>query len=134
MRLPRCRGAGSPFLLLAPALATLLGLIFFLMLGGYFLLQPGVSVKVPDSPFLLLPQHDPRVVSVTGSPLPQIYYENGVVTPDELEAALRKARKAGSLIIKADRLAPYDLLMQIMTIGVRCGFSVVLATGQGPSS
>ena len=134
MRLPRCRGAGSPFLLLAPALATLLGLVFFLMLGGYFLLQPGVSVKVPDSPFLLLPQHDPRVVSVTGSPLPQIYYENGVVTPDELEAALRKARKAGSLIIKADRLAPYDLLMQIMTIGVRCGFSVVLATGQGPSS
>lgn len=134
MRLPRCKGAGSPFLLLAPALATLLGLVFFLLLGGYFLLQPGVSVKVPDSPFLLLPQHDPRVVSVTGSPLPQIYYENGVVTPDELEAALRKARKAGSLIIKADRLAPYDLLMQIMTIGVRCGFTVVLATGQGPSS
>jgi hypothetical protein len=37
------------------------------------------------------------------------------------------------LIIKADRLAPYDLLLQIMTIGARCGFSVVLATGSGPS-
>jgi biopolymer transport protein ExbD len=134
MRLPRCKGADSPFLLLAPALTALLCLVFFLLLGGYCVLQPGVSVKVPDSPFLLLPQHDPQVVSVTGAPLPQIYHEHRVVTPAELEASLRKACKAGSLIIKADRLAPYDLLMQIMTIGVRCGFTVVLATGTGPAS
>jgi biopolymer transport protein ExbD len=131
MRLPRCKGAGSPILLLAPALSVLLGLVFYLLLGGYFALQPGVAVKVPDSPFLLQPQHDPHVVSVTGAPLPQIYYDHNVVTPAELEAALRKARKAGSLIIKADRLAPYDLLVQIMTIGTRCGFTVVLATGSG---
>jgi biopolymer transport protein ExbD len=119
---------------MAPALSTLLSLGFFLLLGGYFLLQPGVSLKVPDSPFLLLPQHDPQVVSVTGAPLPQIYYDHSVITPAELEKALQKARKTGSLIIKADRLAPYDLLLQIMTIGVRCGFTVVLATGTGSSS
>jgi len=134
MRLPRRKGAGEPFLLMAPALSTLLSLGFFLLLGGYFLLQPGVSLKVPDSPFLLLPQHDPQVVSVTGAPLPQIYYDHSVITPAELEKALQKARKTGSLIIKADRLAPYDLLLQIMTIGVRCGFTVVLATGTGASS
>lgn len=133
MRLPRCKGTGEPFLLMAPALSTLLSLGFFLLLGGYFLLQPGVSVKVPDSPFLLLPQHDPQVVSVTGAPLPEIYYDHAVITPAELERALRQARKKGSLIIKADRLAPYDLLLQIMTIGVRCGFTVVLATGAGAS-
>jgi len=133
MRLPRQAGIGTPFLLMAPALGVLLSLIFFLLIGGFFMLQPGVSVKVPDSPFLLLPQHDPQVVSVTGAPLPQIYYDRNVVTPAELEAALRKARKAGSLIIKADRLAPYDLLVQITTIGIRCGFTVVLATGTGES-
>lgn len=133
MRLPRCKGAGEPFLLMAPALSTLLSLGFFLLLGGYFLLQPGISVKVPDSPFLLLPQHDPQVVSVTGAPLPQIYYDHALITPGEFEKALRKAGKTGSLIIKADRLAPYDLLLQIMTIGVRCGFTVVLATGTGSS-
>ena len=134
MRLPRCRNAGVPFILMAPAASVLLSLVFFLLLGGYFLLQPGVAVQVPDSPFLLLPQHDPQVVSVTGAPLPQIYYDNGAVTPSELEAALRKTGKAGSLIIKADRLAPYDLLVQIMTIGVRCGFTVVLATGAAPAA
>jgi biopolymer transport protein ExbD len=114
---------------MAPALTTLLSLVFFLLLGGYLLLQPGVVVKAPDSPFLLLPQHDPQVVSVTGAPLPQIYYDHHVVTPSELEAALRSARMTGSLIIKADRLAPYDLIIQIMTIGVHCGFTVILATG-----
>ena len=134
MRLPRCHAAGAPFLLLTPVLSMLLSLIFFLLLGGYLLLQPGVAVKAPDSPFMLLPQHDPQVVSVTGAPLPQIYYDHNVVTPAELETALGKARKTGSLIIKADRLAPYDLLVKIMTIGVHCGFTVVLATGTAPSS
>ena len=137
MRLPRCHASAAPFLLLTPALAVLLSLVFFLLLGGYLVLQPGVSVRAPDSPFMLLPQHDPQVVSVTGAPLPQIYYEHDVVTPAELETALGKVRKTGSpgsLIIKADRLAPYDLLVKIMTIGVHCGFTVVLATGTPPSS
>jgi biopolymer transport protein ExbD len=119
---------------MAPILGVLLSLVFFLLLGGYLVLQPGVTVKAPDSPFLLLPQHDPQVVSVTGAPLPQIYYDQNVVTPEELETALRKVGKTGSLIIKADRLAPYDLLMRIMTIGVDCGFTVVLATGATPAS
>lgn len=134
MRLPRCNCAGTPFLLLAPVLAALLSLVFYLLLGGYFVLQPGVALKAPDSPFMLLPQHDPQVVSVTGAPLPQIYYDHKVVTPAELEEALHKVLKTGSLIVKADRLAPCDLLVKIMTIGVRCGFTVVLATGTQPSS
>jgi biopolymer transport protein ExbD len=71
---------------------------------------------------------------VTGAPLPQIYYDHNVVTPGELEEALRAGHKTGSLIIKADRLAPYDLLVKIMTIGVRCGFTVVLATATPPAS
>ena len=133
MRLPRSKGVGEPLLLMAPALGTLLSLVFFLLLGGYFMLQPGIALKVPDSPFLLLPQQDPLVVSVTGAPLPQIYYDRQVVSLPELETSLRNLHRTGSLIIKADRLAPYDLLLQIMTIGARCGFTVVLATGSGPS-
>lgn len=133
MRLPRCKGAGGPHLLMAPALTVLLCLVFFLLLGGYFTLQPGIELKVPESPFLLLPQHDPRVVSVTGAPLPQIYFDQHVVTAEELQEQLRKGRRAGSLIIRADRLAPYDLLMKIMTIGADCGYTVVLAGGPAGS-
>lgn len=131
MRLPRCKGTDGPYLLMAPALGTLLSLVFFLLIGGYFTLQPGIELKVPDSPFLLLPQHDPLVVSVTGAPLPRIYFDQQVVTAAQLQEALRKGRRAGSLIIKADRLAPYDLLLRIMTIGAECGYNVVLASGNG---
>ena len=131
MRLPRCREAGAPQIVMAPVLAALLSLAFFLIIQGNFLLQPGVSMQVPDSPFLLLPQHDPQIVSVTGAPLPRIYHDSRAMTPVELEESLRGANRTGSLIIKADRLAPFDLLLQIMTIGVRCGYSVVLASGSG---
>lgn len=130
-RLPRIRPAGGVHLLMAPSLAALLCLVFFLLLGGYFSLQPGIELKVPESPFLLLPQHDPRVVSVTGAPLPQIYFDQRAMTTGELSEALRKGRHAGSLIIRADRLAPYDLIMKIMTIGAECGYTVVLAGGAG---
>jgi biopolymer transport protein ExbD len=118
---------------MAPSLGALLCLVFFLLLGGHFMLQPGIQLNIPESPFLLLPQHDPRVVSVTGSPLPQIYFDHRVVTTEELREALGKGRHAGSLIIRADRLAPYDLLMKIMTIGADCGYSVVLASASGGS-
>lgn len=133
MRLPRCQEAGGPQLLMAPAASAMLALVFFLLLQGNFMLQPGVSLKVPDSPFLLLPQHDPEVVSVTGAPLPRIFHGNHAVSPEELEKELRATNRTGSLIIKADRLAPYDLLLSILTLGVRCGYTVVLASGSGGS-
>ena len=126
-RLPRIRPAVGPHLLMAPALGALLCLVFFLLLGGYFALQPGIELKVPESPFMLLPQHDPLVVSVTGAPLPRIYFDRRIMTTEELAEALRGGRRTGSLIIRADRLTPYDLLMRIMTIGAECGYSVVLA-------
>ena len=134
MRLRRTKEAGCSFLFLAPALSTTLCFIFFLLIGGTLLLQPGIAVKVPRSPFLLIPQHDPRVVSITGSPLPSIYFDNQEVTLDELKKNLLSHGSTSSLIIKADRQAPYDLLVQVMTIGINCGFSVVLATSDTPAS
>ena len=42
------------------------------------------------------------------------------------------AIKQRSLIIKADRNTPYDLVLQIMNAGLRHGFSVALATAPEP--
>ena len=128
MRLPRVQESGSPFFFLAPALSTALCFVFFILIGGTLLLQPGIAVKVPQAPFLLVPQHDPCVVSVTGSPLPAIYFDNQEVTLEELKKGLLARGGTGSLILKADQQTPYDLLVQVMTVGINCGFSVVLAT------
>ncbi|MFI0347936.1 MAG: ExbD/TolR family protein [Chthoniobacterales bacterium] len=122
------RHSASPFFFFAPTLSTALCFIFFLLIGGTLLLQPGIDIKVPKAPFLVVPQHDPLVISITGSPLPIIYFDHQEVTLDVLRKNLISLATTGTLIIKADRQAPYDLLVQVMTLGINAGFSVVLAT------
>jgi biopolymer transport protein ExbD len=134
MRLRQTKEPGHPFFFLAPTLSTGLCLILFLLMGGALLLQPGIAVKVPQAPFLLVPHHDPYVVSITGSPLPSIFFDNQELSLEELHQKLIAHDTHGSLIIKADHQAPYDLLVQVVTVGINDGFSVILATSEATSS
>jgi biopolymer transport protein ExbD len=119
-----------------PALFHILPLInvLFLVLALFalssrFVLQPGIAITLPLSSFTLGPQQNPEIVSVTAAPVPTIYFRDRQVTLDDLSQQL-SAGKADqrSLILKADRNTPYDLIMQICMLGLRQGFSVVLAT------
>lgn len=130
MRLRRTKEVGHPYFFLAPVLSTALCFLFFLLIGGTLLLQSGINIKVPQSPFLLVPQHDPRVISITGAPLPQIYFDNQEVSLEELQKDLSTLTSTRTLIVKADRETPYELIVKVMTIGVDSGFSVVLATSE----
>lgn len=132
MKLHRTLNPGFALLLLLPVADVAAALLLFLLLAGGFLLQPGIAVEVPDSPFLLAPQRDPLVVSITSEPLPAIYYDDRCVDARELDASLEKIHgRARTLIIKADRNAPVDLLVQVTNTAITRGFSVVLATS-GP--
>ncbi len=133
MKLHRTLNPGLGALLFVPFADVAAVFLVFLLLNGGFLLQPGVAVKVPDSPFLLAPQRDPRVVSITGEPVPSIYFDNR--RTDARELADRLAAIEGdtrTLIIKADRRAPVELLVQVVNAAVTHGFSVVLATAETP--
>ncbi len=133
MKLQRTLNPGFALLLLLPVADVAAGLLLFLLLSGGFLLQPGVAVKVPDSPFLLAPQHDPCVVSIIGEPIPAIYFDNRRTGIQEFGASLAAIHgNARTLIIKADRRAPVDLLVQVVNAAVTHGFSVVLATSDQP--
>lgn len=117
--------------LFIPALTVGALLVFFVLLGGTFLLQPGILVDVPSSPFLLAPQRNPKVVAVTAAPVPGIFLDNLQVTADGLGEALEKFRgESRTIIIKADRLAPVDLVVQVFNTATLSGFSVVLATSE----
>ncbi len=117
--------------LFVPALTVGALLVFFVLLGGTFLLQPGIVVDVPRSPFLLAPQRNPKVVAVTAAPIPGIFLDNLQVTGDGLDEALEKFRgESRTIIIKADRLAPVDLVVQVFNTATQRGFSVVLATSE----
>lgn len=116
------------FLFLTPILDLGFVLGLFIILSTPFLLQPGVAVSVPASPFLLAPQKNPAVLSITGPPKPSIFFENHEVTKAELALRLTAEAAPGTLVIKADKSATYDLLMEVATIALEAGVPVVLAT------
>jgi len=94
---------------IAPSLDVVLVLIFFIVLSTSFLLQPGVAVTVPDSPFLLAPQRDPLVVSLVDGASGAVYFENEQVTLEELRARLeRRPTRNNTVIVKSDRRAPVE--------------------------
>lgn len=112
-----------------PLINVVFLVVVFFALSSRFVLQPGMAVSLPVSGFTLGPQRDARIVSVTAAPVPSIYFRDRKVTIDELRQQLTDNRgKERSLIIKADRGTPYDLVVQLMNVGLKLGFSVVLAT------
>ncbi|HYR57103.1 MAG TPA: biopolymer transporter ExbD [Chthoniobacteraceae bacterium] len=112
-----------------PLINVVFLVLVFFALSSRFVLQPGMAITLPVSGFTLGPQRDAKIVSVTAAPVPSIYFRDQKVTIPELRDQLAEKRgKERSLIIKADRGTPYDLVVQIMNEGLKLGYSVVLAT------
>lgn len=115
-------------------LVNVLFLVFMLFaMSSRFVLQPGISVALPVSTFTLGPQRNPQIVSVTSTPVPAIYHRDEQVTLEELGARLGASKEQQrALIVKADRATPYELVVEIMSQGLKHGFAVVLATAPEP--
>ena len=131
MKLERSPGLHPALMFIAPSLDVVLALIFFIILSTSFLLQPGVEVSVPDSPFLLAPQRDPLVVSIAAPPISALYFENEQVTLEELRERLeRRPSRNNTIIIKSDCLAPVEQLAGVMNITLGMGYPTVVATSE----
>ena len=131
MKLRRSPAPHPLLLYLAPGLSMAMVLIFFLLLSSTFLLQPGIAVNVPQSPFLLSPQRDPRIISITAPPLSAIFFENQEVDLPALRDRLGRIRgRSQTIIIKADRKALYENISGVMNAALEQGFPVVLATAE----
>lgn len=133
MKLERSQPPLPAFLFIAPALDVILALVFFIVLSTSFLLQPGVEVTVPDSPFLLAPQRDPLIVSILAPPLSSIYFENMEVDAAGLREKLESHKSRNhTLIIKTDKHASFDHLALVMNISLELGYPTVIATSEQP--
>lgn len=129
MKLERSPGLHPALIFIAPSLDVVLALVFFIVLSTSFLLQPGVEVSVPDSPFLLTPQRNPLIVSIVAPPVSALYFENERVTLEEFRERLgRRPARNNTIIIKADRRAPVEQLAGVMNISLGMGYPTVVAT------
>lgn len=131
MKLQRSPTLHPALMFIAPALDVVLVLIFYIILSTSFLLQPGVAVSVPDSPFLLAPQRNPLIISIVAAPLSAVYFENEETNLEELQKKLRaRTSRNHTLIIKTDRHAPFEKLAAVMNISLGLGYPTVIATSE----
>ena len=130
MKLTRTKNYSFGWLCVFPALNILFLLIFFLLLSSNFVLQPGITIAAPFSRFTLGPQVNQQIVSITGGANPSIYFRDQKVTLQQLEPLLQKTKEEGrSVIIRADRLTPYELVVAVTNAALERGISsVALAT------
>jgi biopolymer transport protein ExbD len=130
MKLSRTKEYNFGWLAPIPLLDVTFLLIFFLLLSSNFILQPGISVSVPLSRFALGPQINPQIISITGGAAPAIYFRDQKVALEQLGPLLDEAKKESRpIIIKADRLTPYSLVVEVANLALEHGISsVALAT------
>ena len=129
MKIQRSPGLHPALMFIAPSLNVVLLLVFYIILSTSFLLQPGVTVEVPQSPFLLAPQRNPLIISIAAAPLSSIYFENDAVTFDELRTKLKEyGGRNHTVIIKTDRRSAVEQLTKVMTVSLSLGYPTVIAT------
>ena len=113
---------------LTPLINVLFLVVAFVTLSHAFVLQPGLAITLPVSSFALSPQRHPQIVSITAGALPAIYFQDKRVDLKELDEKLAQPDLQGrSLIIRADRAVPYELVSNVMNLGLRRGYSVAVA-------
>lgn len=132
MKLTRTKQYNFGWLVLFPLVDIAFLLMFFLLLSSNFILQPGISLSLPFSRFTLGPQLNQQIISITGGAVPAIYFRNQKTTLEQLGPLLDAAKKENrSIIIKADRSTPYELVIAVTNAALEHGISsVALATTQ----
>ena len=128
MKIERTATINPALFAIVPLENVLFLVVVFFSMSSRFVLQPGMAITLPGSPFTLGPQREAQIVTVTSAPVPAIYFHDRKVTVAEFRQQLAgSGAKERTLIVKADRSTPYELAVQIANEGLKLGFSVVLA-------
>ncbi len=131
---------------LAPVVNVVLLLLCFFLLGSSFVLQPGIKVDLPrvqsadgtpSSRLIVAVSLGPQKFDESGVALkrdPVLYFNDQIVSIDGLRVALDQLPTgpgSPSLVVKADKDVPLDLITQVIDVAhrdVSHRFSVVIAT------
>ena len=131
MKLARTVQFNPALVAVVPLVTEVFLVLMFFALSTRYVLQPGIAATLPYSPFILGPQRSPQILSITAIPVPTIYFRDQKFSVAELEHSLAKQQgKDRTLVIKADKGTPYDLVVTVMNLGLQQGYSVVLATSE----
>ena len=133
MKLERTINYDFSWLVLVALVNVAFLLVFFLLLSSNFILQPGIAISAPATPFLLGAQRNQQIISITGGAVPAIYFRDQKVSLEALGPLLDDAKRENrSIIIKADRQTPYELVVTVTNAVLEHGISSVSLAGGLP--
>jgi len=133
MKLSRTKEYNFGWLVVFPLIDIVFLPIFFLLLSPNFVFQPGIAVSAPASPFLLGAQQSQEIISITGGAVPSIYFRDQKVSLERLGPLLDTAKRENrSIVIKADRQTPYELVASVTNAALEHGISSVSLAGTTP--
>lgn len=133
MKLSRTKEYNFGWLVLIPLIDVAFILIFFLLLSSNFVLQPGISVTLPFSRFMLQPQTNEQIISITGGAAPAIYFRDQKTTLEQLGPLLDAAKRENrAIIIKADRTTSYDMVIRVTNLALEHGITAVALAAAPP--
>jgi len=133
MKLSRTKEYNFGWLVVFPLIDVVFLLIFFTLLSSSFILQPGIAISAPATPFLLGAQRNPQVISISGGAVPSIYFRDQKTSIERLGPLLDEAKRENrSIIIKADRQTPYELVVAVTNIALEHGIPSVSLAGATP--
>lgn len=128
MKLSRTVHLNPVLISLIPLVNVVFLLLAFFLLNSSYALQPGITVRLPEGSFAQRPER-PQIATVIADPIPTIYFEDTKLTPEEFKQRLSKTKdRQGTIVIRADKSAPYELVVRATEDSLAAGFSVVLAT------
>ena len=88
---------------------------------------------MPFSRFTLAPQVNQQIISITGGAAPAVYFRDQRVTIEQLGPLLDAAKHDGkSIIIKADRLTPYETVIRVTNAALEHGITSVALAATPP--
>jgi biopolymer transport protein ExbD len=133
MKLSRTKEYTFGWLVVFPLIDVVFLLIFFTLLSSNFILQPGVAVSAPATPFLLGAQKNPQIISITSGAVPAIYFRDQKTSLESLGPLLDEAKRENrSIIIKADKQTPYELVVSVTNAALERGITSVSLAGALP--
>ena len=120
----------NPYLLfIVPLMDLVLLFLLLFIVSSTFLVNPGISISLPSSKFTLGPERNPLIVAITANPIPSIFFRDRQVSLEELGGEFDQDRATDrSIIIRADRMAPQGVVVEVMNLCLDHGYSVALAT------
>jgi biopolymer transport protein ExbD len=133
MKLSRTKEYNFGWLVLFPLIDVVFLMIFFLLLSSNFILQPGIAVSAPASPFLLGSQQNQQIISITGGEAPAIYFRDQKVSLERLGPLLDAAKRENrSIIITAARQTPSEVGAAVTNAALEHGIPSVSLAGAVP--